>query len=52
MKTTFRVLYDTRADEVVDDIREILEQLGYTIIITSGEDDEHIDYEIIKIEQI
>jgi len=50
MNTKFRVLYDTRTDEVVDDICEILKQFGLTIIITSGEDDEHVDYEIIKTE--
>jgi hypothetical protein len=50
MNTKFRVLYDTRPDEVVDDISEILKQFGLTITITSEDDDEHIDYEIIKTE--
>ena len=48
--TQFRVEYDTRSDEIIDDISCILRnEFGLDITVISGDDDEFIEYEIVKL---
>ena len=50
-KATFKVEYDKRTDEVVDDISKLLgEFFGLEIVDVSEPDSETLTYEIISME--